>query len=627
MSGLTQRSKANTLLAFAVQSVVAVVLALALAPAIATDPQSSSLDTPQAQQGRINLNHKVWSSIPLIGEWGFHWGVLLNAQQWQDPSPPFFSMPSTWDEDGHAGHFYPGQGAATFTLVIENVPSNLVWSMLIPEITTSYLLIVNGETLSQGGQVALSQEDFVPYYGNRLVTLPAPVNGQYQVQLQVANFAHYNGGPWQAITLRPANQALDREDRQSVIEAVVSTLLLLMAALLVLEYFIDPRDRTGFWLGLLSLDLGIRLGIQGSGSLYWLWDFQLPWAVHITVLYVTMVCAPVLLFGWYRAIFEGDFSDQIFRLSILPYLLATLFVIVAPPIVFTAWLKFFSFILLLAMVVAVWYLILVVMRKRRNAWLLLLGVGVLCVSTVHDMMVNNQMISGSRWLHLGFLVFVLSQVMNFLSLRVWQRRQIEVLSHKLQKTNTELERRVQLRTQDLSEKAEQLSVANEQLKVLANIDGLTGILNRRAFIERLEGAPHYTKPYVVILIDLDYFKQVNDTHGHGAGDEVLKLTGQLLDKLRRAQDAVGRIGGEEFAVLLTDCDEQGARSFVSRFQQGLLSLDLSAWPDLNPITASIGVALSGVRPATGSAMLHAADEAMYAVKKNGRNGFHIVQVP
>jgi len=592
--------------------------------------QAEHAESSVISKGFLDLTQYQWQEgerIKLDGEWGFYWDRLLPSDHWEPPKAPYFGMPSTWDAAGHSGYSYPGFGAATFTLEIKGLDPSIEWGLFVPEITTAFRLIVNGALIGEGGVVSLTSADFQAYRGMDVYEMPKSIDGSYRIILQVANFAHFNGGPWQSIELVPAEIGHDAFDRQMVIEAVVATLMLIMGILLIVEYAIDPRDRTGMWLGLLAIDLGIRLSINGSGPIYWMLDFEPSWSIHISISYFTMVFAPFLFFGWFKNVFAGDFPKKLFRIGSLPFLISAAFCVVAPPVIFTAYLKFYSFLLFVSMIVGIWFLVVVVVKKRRSAWLLLLGVSVLCLCTIHDMMVNNQIISGNRWVQFGFLVFVLSQVTNFLALRVWQRQQIEVLSKRLQRTNADLERRVQLRTQDLSEKADELSAANEKLQHLANVDGLTGILNRRAFLEQLEDVESWDGMYSVLLIDLDHFKQVNDNFGHGAGDEVLRNTGALLNRLRRPQDSVGRIGGEEFAVLLLDCDRPGAESFANRINGGLREIQFSDWPELGPITSSIGVAISGVRKVTGMAILNAADEAMYHIKKKGRNGYHVVELP
>lgn len=161
-----------------------------------------------------------------------------------------------------------------------------------------------------------------------------------------------------------------------------------------------------------------------------------------------------------------------------------------------------------------------------------------------------------------------------------------------------------------------------QLKSLALRDPLTGLLNRRGFEEqaerRLARARLDRERSAVLLIDLDHFKKVNDGHGHAAGDAVLRHIGALIPQLVRGCDIVGRIGGEEIAVVLPAVSAASARETAERLRAAIAgtvvrfdNIDLR-------VTASIGVGFTGVAGDHVVAMREA-DEALYAAKGRGRN--------
>ena len=149
-------------------------------------------------------------------------------------------------------------------------------------------------------------------------------------------------------------------------------------------------------------------------------------------------------------------------------------------------------------------------------------------------------------------------------------------------------------------------------------DELTGLANRRHFMERLETelsrAQRSGGPVAVLLSDLDDFKRVNDRFGHRAGDEVLKAFGRALRRCARETDVPARLGGEEFAVLLTDTDSDGARHFAERLRSEFRNEE--GTPD--PVTASFGIASY---PASGSAeeLLVDADVSLYQAKARGKD--------
>lgn len=172
-----------------------------------------------------------------------------------------------------------------------------------------------------------------------------------------------------------------------------------------------------------------------------------------------------------------------------------------------------------------------------------------------------------------------------------------------------------------------LRLAADQLRNLADTDGLTGVLNRRAFDDafgREAGrCARDDTPLSVLMIDIDWFKAYNDTYGHPAGDECLRRVSRcLVDCIRRPADTIARYGGEEFVILLPDTDLDGARSIAERFAAELerLALVHSGSP-LGRVTASLGIAAGhGQQLESDRGRLVAmADAALYRAKAQGRN--------
>lgn len=163
---------------------------------------------------------------------------------------------------------------------------------------------------------------------------------------------------------------------------------------------------------------------------------------------------------------------------------------------------------------------------------------------------------------------------------------------------------------------------NADLDRVRRIDTLTGVSRRGDWEEQAEmvlSVPPKTDEHsCILLIDIDNFKQVNDSHGHGAGDEILRLIAEQLRMALRPQDRVGRIGGDEFAVLLPGTSETEAEQVAERFRIAVESLQLQRYPALQP-TISIGVAAVPLVQADLRAWLNCADNALYRAKNLGRN--------
>lgn len=158
---------------------------------------------------------------------------------------------------------------------------------------------------------------------------------------------------------------------------------------------------------------------------------------------------------------------------------------------------------------------------------------------------------------------------------------------------------------------------------LATIDGLTGTKNRRAFDQALAAEVSRAARAVetgsggqvaLLLLDIDWFKAVNDTHGHQVGDDVLRQVGATLLGTARGFDTVARYGGEEFAVILPGCDATAARAAAERLRHHIEHAETAV-----PVTASFGVALSPGHADTPEILVKAADDALLAAKEAGRN--------
>jgi diguanylate cyclase (GGDEF)-like protein len=160
------------------------------------------------------------------------------------------------------------------------------------------------------------------------------------------------------------------------------------------------------------------------------------------------------------------------------------------------------------------------------------------------------------------------------------------------------------------------------LQRLTEIDPLTGLLNRRGMIDRFEKEiSRYTRQagsLGLLLLDLDYFKQVNDAHGHLVGDLALCTTANILQTTKRNYDHAGRWGGEEFLLLLPDCTEADLLSIAERIRLSIEALQIDTGRNTLSFTVSIGAHYSST-PQTMDAMLHQVDKALYAAKDAGRN--------
>ncbi len=175
---------------------------------------------------------------------------------------------------------------------------------------------------------------------------------------------------------------------------------------------------------------------------------------------------------------------------------------------------------------------------------------------------------------------------------------------------------------------DELIFAREALREQASRDSLTRLCNRATVLDTLEREllrvqrqQEDGKPTVlsIVLADLDHFKHINDTYGHLAGDAVLRETARRMCEVVRPYDCIGRFGGEEFLVVLADCDSLGAETLAERLRQSISGEAVMLAEGQVSVTLSAGVATSSFDIPDAHTLIGAADAALYRAKRSGRN--------
>ncbi|MFN3076339.1 MAG: GGDEF domain-containing protein [Alphaproteobacteria bacterium] len=169
----------------------------------------------------------------------------------------------------------------------------------------------------------------------------------------------------------------------------------------------------------------------------------------------------------------------------------------------------------------------------------------------------------------------------------------------------------------------QSQLKEADLQYLASTDPLTGASNRRRLLaagnEEVVRSSRHAHPFSVLMLDLDHFKNVNDTHGHAVGDEVLRQFSMTCQDMLRQNDLLGRCGGEEFAVLLPETEAEGARTLAERLRARVEAMRIPVENGTLTVTVSIGIAAFVPGDTLVEDLLKRADHALYQAKARGRN--------
>jgi diguanylate cyclase (GGDEF)-like protein len=174
-----------------------------------------------------------------------------------------------------------------------------------------------------------------------------------------------------------------------------------------------------------------------------------------------------------------------------------------------------------------------------------------------------------------------------------------------------------------AEEARKHSHDIETLRAMAHTDGLTMLLNRRGFMifasEAMDAFGRETREFGILMIDLDHFKSINDTHGHATGDRVIHRVASIISAVVRPTDRVGRFGGEEFIILLHDATPHGAATTAERIRRAVAAERVAVNEESIGVTLSIGVATARQTDRDVQDVIERADLALYAAKNSGRN--------
>ncbi len=172
-----------------------------------------------------------------------------------------------------------------------------------------------------------------------------------------------------------------------------------------------------------------------------------------------------------------------------------------------------------------------------------------------------------------------------------------------------------------------MKAAERQLHELARVDALTGLPNRRRFLEKLDEAlarsPRAQRPMALMYLDIDHFKAINDTRGHGVGDAVLQEFAQRLRAAVRATDTVARLAGDEFVIIIEGLNAREEASLVAAKIVAGMAVPMAVDGGALQVTTSIGVAAAGPDMRSADELLARADAALYAAKRAGRNTFSL----
>ena len=548
--------------------------------------QSSSAKIPHATKGILNLtdwDFKKDGSVKLDGEWEFYWNELLSPEDFESISKNkknYQTMPSIWNKQKLDGKLLPRYGYATYRLKIKVDDVNDIFAIKMGETFTAYRIWINGKEIFSCGLVGKSKESSRPKYKPH-VTYFKPENKTIDLVLQISNFYYKDGGSINSIEFGLGKNLAEAREKSLILHYFLFGSVLIMGIYHLCLFILSSEKNTTLLFGLFCLIIASRILVTDESYIV---NFipSLSWHIHLKIIVLGYYIGFPVFVSFLYQLYREEFSHLIIRLIQFVGGFSSLFVLIAPAYIYTHTEVFYQLFILTAAIYVFFSVIKAVRRQRRGAKLVIVGFLFLFIATVNDILYAQNVVKITRiqsLLPFGLFVFIILQ--SYILSKHFSRALID-----------------------------------------ASIDELTKIFNRRHFIklfqQEIERTWRTKRPFSILTIDIDNFKVINDSYGHNAGDVVLKMLAKTINNDIRKIDVFGRMGGEEFSLLLPETNSDNAVLVAERLRKKVSSLEIPVSNKIINITISIGLTES--RGDSGiEELMKTADKALYKAKNNGRN--------
>ncbi|TCL10043.1 diguanylate cyclase (GGDEF)-like protein [Shimia isoporae] len=553
-------------------------------------------------------------TVPLQGEWGFAWGELLSPMEahkaYTEGTLERAPVPSRWQDfipkDPENPYYH---GVATYVAPVDVPLTNEHLVLAMSTISEAYRVywvpLVGPHYWHMVAEAGHMEGEPQAAIRNQVHDFQGRGKGLLVLQVRKDVFGWSGINSWNGIlnkpeiTTREANLA-ERTHHELILGIVVGIIMFTMAQNFFL-YGLNPKDAAPFYLAFGCLLIAMRALILWDKIELW---FGPEWfVIRMRLEMMNIVFATTMLVGLNRALLPDYYPAWLMRAVLTVVALLCGFILTAPPDMMSNSLPVYQAHALFVCVASLWGIVRAILAREQGAVFASVALGTLIFGASHD--VVSVILTDYEVL---LIEHAFTATMVFYTFLIGQR-----FAQSQRRATTLMEERATL------QRMHRAAVNS------ARHDHLTGLLNRQAFDHEFalawEGMAKSGEPMAMVLFDIDHFKAFNDTHGHQVGDIVLKSLGESLRNanMRRA-DSVCRYGGEEFAVILPNTNEEEAACIADRLRKEISAMRVSTDDGtILRITCSFGVAEARNRTTTVNALLRNADDSLYDAKRAGRN--------
>ena len=510
------------------------------------------------------------SAVSLQGEWAFYW-KMLDSEVLPETSAVMVQVPNSWEIKESGGH--DPYGYAVYRLQVTGLKPGGQYGFKMLDQLTSYRLFVNGIVVAKNGKVGKDKSSYRPEWHSATGIFAADKEGKALFSIEISNYDYNRGGFWNQILIGNVFDIMHYRMLKILGDMFLFASLLVMGTFFLGMYLINTSQKDTLFFSLFCIMMSLQIYFTGerldNDFLPWI-----SWGTHVRLEYLSgYLLLP--LFGLYvdsRFPFEGGkFARRIF--VVLAYILAAI-VMFTPHFFYSGLINIYKYLVLLSSPHFIIVFTRVFNHKRGGAHLSIAAFIILLAGLVSDTFYCTEYSAMPYATFIFMICFSLITMAKY----AWVQKE------------------------------------NEKLELKATLDPFTGFCNRTYLHTFFNNNRH--KQFYLMFLDLDKFKEVNDTYGHDNGDIVLKEISARLKKEFRSTDIICRYGGDEFIVLVMDESEAGIGLMADRMIEAVKQ-DIVLDQTVVNMGVSIGICYYPQDSADIEELIRLADQKMYEAKEAG----------
>ena len=526
----------------------------------------------QPSKGHLELRESDFQySILLSGEWEYYDRQLLTLPDEAAGAPEYVMVPHVWN----------GMGYGSYRLLLKGMNPEQCYSLYVPDMGGAYRLYIDGEERGSNGVVATDKASERLHWEPGIITFRSG-DDSVEIVLQVSNYHSFPGGFLREMKLGRPQVIQHERNRKLCGDMVVLGGLLIIALYNLCLFILNPSNRSTLFFTLFNLSVCLRMAITGERIVNLLYS-GLDWRLLYGMLFVTGTLMLGLFILFMNSLFKAEFHRWIVRvfLSLTLALLAAVFFL--PVSLLGAADSFYFFLTISFFLYLLFVLVRAVRVRRPGAVYTFIGIAFLLGIILTD----TTLPPGADIVPLGIFIFTVFQ-----SLVIAERYSL-------------------------------VAAQNRTLHHVAVRDEMTGLFKKRHFQKLIGESLDKSvgnEQHGMMFIDMDNFKQVNDSYGHDTGDELIITVARALQRALRSSDKACRYGGDEFVIWLEDAEHEEAEAVAGRILRQIaepVSINGHSFSQ----SVSIGLSFYPGDAGNFDGLMEVCDRRMYLAKRRGKNRF------